>query len=99
MSSTDKIISNFLTELHSKRVSNLFEQLDVLVDHLEAVDDPDPSEMQIVDSVYQVLEHLRTLEAHLKRRVGDSPQLTGNKLQSLYDKASISIGTQAMFND
>jgi len=99
MSRTDKIISNFLTELHSKEVSSLFDHLDVLMDHLEVKDDPDPSELQIVNSVYQVLEHLRTLEAYLKRRVGDSPQLTGTKLQSLYDKAPISVGTQAMFND
>jgi len=99
MSRTDKIISNFLTELHSKDVSNLFDQLDVLTDHLEAKDDPDPSELQIVNSVYQVLEHLRTLESYLKRRVGDSPQLTGSKLQSLYDKAPISVGSQVMFND
>lgn len=99
MSRTDKIISNFLRELHSKEVGNLFEHLDVLMDHLETKDDPDPSELQIVNSVYEVLEHLRTLEAYLKRRVGDSPQLTGSKLQSLYDKAPIHIGTQAMFND
>jgi len=99
MSRTDKIISNFLTELHSKEVSTLFEHLDVLTDHLETIDDPDPSELQIVNSVYQVLENLRTLEAYLKRRVGESPQLTGNKLQSLYDKAPISVGTQAMFKD
>jgi len=99
MSRTDKIISNFLTELHSKEVSTLFEHLDVLTDQLETIDDPDPSELQIVNSVYQVLENLRTLEAYLKRRVGESPQLTGNKLQSLYDKAPISVGTQAMFKD
>ena len=99
MSRTDKIISNFLVELHSKEVTSLFEHLDVLMDHRETKNDPEPSELQIVNSVYQVLEHLRTLESYLKRRVGDGPQLTGTKLQSLYDKAPISVGTQAMFND
>ena len=98
MSRTDKIISNFLLELHSKGVQGLFEQLEVLVEHLETKIDPEPEELQIVNSVYQALEQLRTLEGFLKRRVGESPELTGNKLQSLYDKAPTNLGSQIMFD-
>ena len=98
MSRTEKIISNFLLELHSTKVQGLFEQLGVLLDHLEEKADPDPEELLIVNEVYQSLEHLRTLEGYLKKRTSESPELTGNKLQGLYDKAPTSVGTQIMFD-
>ena len=99
MSRTDTIIANFLRELHSKESQSLFEQLDLLLEYLEEKEDPDPDELQIVNSLYQTIEHLRTLEEYLKRRVADQPSLTGNKLQSLYDKASPYIGSQILFED
>ena len=98
MSRTDKIISNFLLELHSKPVQGLFEQLEVLLDHLENKGDPEPDELLMVNSIYQTLEHIRTLEEFLRSRASESPELTGNKLQNLYDKAPTSVGSQILFD-
>ncbi len=99
MSRTDKIISIFLMELHSEEVQGLFESLDVLLEHLEEKVDPDPEDLQIVNSAYQSLEKLRTLEGYLKQKVGSRPTLKGNKLQDLYDKAPSISGSQILFED
>ena len=98
MSRTDKIISNFLLELHSKEVQGLFEQLGVLLDHLEEKGDPEPDELLMVNSIYQTLEHLKTLEGFLKKRASESPELTGNKLQGLYEKTPTFVGSQILFD-
>jgi len=97
MSRTDKIISNFLMELHSEEVQGLFESLDVLLEHLENKVDPDPEDLQIVNSAYQSIEKLRTLEGYLKVRASNNPKLTGNKLQDLYDKAPSMSGSEILF--
>jgi len=99
MSRTDTIITNFLRELHSQESQSLFEHLDQLLNFLEEKEDPDPDELQIVNSLYRTLEQLRTLEEYLKRRVSNRPTLPGNKLQSLYDKSSTYVGSQILFED
>ncbi len=93
MSSTDKLMLNFLREINSNTVQEAFQSLDYLLDHLEKKDDPEPFEMHIVDSAYQALEKLKTLEGIMKNRLGDSDALEGNKLQRLYDKRSPSGGS------
>ena len=96
MSSTDKIISNFLLELHSDDVQSLFESLDTLLEHLENKSDPDPEEIQIVNSAYESLEKLKMLEGYLQLRIQGKTK--GNKLQELYDKASTHVGMQSLFD-
>ena len=99
MSRTDKLISNFLLELHSKPAQGLFEQLGVLLDHLEEKGDPDPDELLMVNSIYQALEHVKTLEEFLNKRVSENPELaSGTKLQNLYDKAPTNVGSQILFD-
>ena len=93
MSSTDKLMLRFLRELNSEKVQEAFSSLDVLLDHLERKNDPEPFEMHIVDSAYQALEKIKTLEGIMKRQISESHVLKGNKLQRLYDKAPTSIGT------
>ena len=56
MSSTDNLMLRFLREINSETVQEAFQSLDVLLDHLEKKDDPEPFEMHIVDSAYQALE-------------------------------------------
>lgn len=99
MPNSEKIISKFLTELHSKEASSLFESLNFLLEYLENKEDPDPAEMRIVEAAYQALEKLQTLEALLKQRASKSPTLTGSRLQDLYDKAPIHVGSQVLFKN
>ena len=99
MTTTSKIARQFLVELNSKDNQSLFQQLDFLLDHLENKEDPEPLEMQIVDMAYQALDRIKTLESILKNHVANSDLLPGDKLQNLYDKEPVYIGTQAMFKD
>lgn len=96
MSSTDKLMLNFLRELNSHEVQEAFQSLDFLLDHLEKKDDPEPFEMHIVDSAYQALERLKTLEGIMKNRIKESDVLKGNKLQNLYDRAT--TGSSVLFD-
>jgi len=96
---TDKIILKFLKELNSEEVKVTFEDLGVLLEHLENKNDPDPVEIQVVDVTYQLLEKLKTLEGILKHHITESNEvLSGNKLQNLYDKKATSVGSQVLFD-
>jgi len=88
----------FLRELNSNTVQEAFQSLDVLLDHLESKDDPEPFEMHIVDSAYQTLEKLKTLEGILNRQISESHSLPGSKLQNLYDKTPSSSGSSVLFD-
>jgi hypothetical protein len=79
-------------------VQEAFQSLDDLLDHLEEKDDPEPFEMHIVDSAYQALEKLKTLEGIMKNRITESNALKGSKLQKLYDKTPTSVGSQVLFD-
>ncbi len=93
MSSTDKLMLNFLREINSNTVQEAFQSLDFLLEHLEKKDDPEPFEMHIVDSAYQALEKLKTLEGIMKNRLAESHVLKGNNLQRLYDQRSSNGGS------
>jgi hypothetical protein len=88
MSLTTNLVFKFLRELDSQNVQSTFESLGVLLDHLETKNDPDPVDVQIVDTAYQALEKLKTLEGLLKGYVGNSSILKGNKLEKLYDQGN-----------
>jgi len=97
MSRTTKLAFKFLMELNSSDVQDTFDSLGVLLDHLESKNDPDPVELQMVDTAYQALEKLKTLEGLLKRHVGESNSITkGNQLQNLYEQAPTSIGSSVL---
>jgi hypothetical protein len=89
----------FLVELSSKDSQSLLQKLDFLLDHLENKEDPEPFEMHIVDVGYQALDRLKTLESILRKHAAESNLLTGDKLQNLYDKKPIDVGSQVMFSD
>jgi hypothetical protein len=97
MSRTTKLAFKFLRELNSSDVQDAFQSLDTLLEYLESKDDPDPVEVQMVDTAYQTLEKLKTLEGLLKIHIGEAHGITkGNKLQNLYDKAPTSIGSSIL---
>lgn len=99
MSQTTKLAFRFLRELNSKDVQTVFESLEVLLEYLESKDDPNPIEIQMVDTAYQALEKLKTLEGLMKHHIGKSNKITkGNVLEKLYDQSPTYVGSQAFFD-
>lgn len=98
MSSTDKLVMNFLGELHSNNSQEMFEKLAQLIEHLENKSDPEPTDVLMVDNIYQTLEKLKTLDSIMVNYVRESKSiLKGNKLQDLYDSTPIDVGSQVLF--
>jgi hypothetical protein len=95
MSTINNIIVRFLQELHSNEVQETFESLAVLLDHLENKEDPDPTELKIVEITYQTLEKLKYLDELLRKRVGKNSDFPGTRLQELYDRA---LETHTLFD-
>ncbi len=83
-------VIRFLNELNSNEVKGTFEFLENLLKELEDKIDPDPIEMEIVDSAYQTIEKLNVLENNLRKYVADKNQtLPGNRLNDLYESNAI----------
>ena len=79
-------VIRFLNELRSKEVKGAFEFLTTILEGLEEKIDPDPIEMEIVDSAYQAIEKLNILENNLNKYIADSNEtLPGNILNDLYE--------------
>lgn len=79
-------VIRFLNELNSKEVKSAFEFLSTILENLEEKVDPDPIEVEIVDSVYQAIEKLNLLENNMRKYVNDENKtLLGNKLNDLYE--------------
>jgi hypothetical protein len=88
---SDRLVFKFLRELNSREVQGSFQSLGTLLEFLENKEDPDPIEMQIVDTAYNLIEQLKLLEGYLKKYATESDELKGSKLQNLYDKSGSSV--------
>jgi hypothetical protein len=89
-----------LNELNSSGVRNLLDHLDVFLKYLEEKIDPDPIEIQIVDTAYQAIEKIQLLEAALRKYQAEGGQeLLGNKLDDLYSSEPKNTGTSRLFKD
>lgn len=83
-------VIRFLNELRSKEVKGAFEFLTTVLENLEEKIDPEPIEIEIVDSAYQAIEKLNLLENNLRKYVMVSNEiLPGNKLEDLYESETI----------
>ena len=83
-------VIRFLNELNSKEVKGTFEFLTSILEKLEDKIDPEPIEMEIVDSAYQAIEKLNMLENNLRKYVTDGNKtLPGNRLNDLYESGTI----------
>ena len=79
-------VIRFLNELNSKEVKGAFEFLSTILENLEEKNDPDPIEMEIVDSAYQAIEKLNLLENNLRKYANDkNSTLLGTTLNDLYE--------------
>jgi len=84
--SKNNLVVDFLNVINSESVQSGFSSLVNLLQELEVKNDPNPVEMEIVDSAYQVIEKLNILQSALTRYKSSDKLLTGNKLSSLYEK-------------
>jgi len=97
MSRTTKLAFKFLRELNSSDVQDTFTSLGTLLEYLEGKEDPDPAEIQMVDTAYQALEKLKTLEGMIKYHISESSEVAkGTKLQNLYDKTPTDVGSSIL---
>ena len=77
----------------------MFETLADLMEHLENVNDPEPTEMYLVENIYHFFEKLKTLENNLRSYIRESSdESPGNKLSMLYDR-TISSGSTILYED
>jgi len=91
MSHLDKLAFSFLSELRSDSVKNTFESLSNMLEALEIKNDPDPIELEMVDTSYQLIEKMNLLSELLKKYINENDVLLGDKIQSLYDSNAITL--------
>jgi len=98
MSKESKLAQRFLQSINEESTKSTFDSLSILIEQLENKVDPNPMEMNIVESLYHFIEKLKILEGNLKGYVKESNKnLPGNKLSSLYDKKE-GYGTSILFS-
>ena len=96
MSQINKITLKFLQELNSSK--EMIDTLNFLIKILENKTDPEPEEIQIVDSAYQFIEKLKSLESIIRIfQENNYESLPGTKLSKLYKTQSRATGTQSLF--
>ena len=79
----------FLEGLKTREVRDTFDHLKQLVETLEIKNDPESTEIRLVDSIYAFLEKLSLLENNLSSYFKENPRnLSGSKLSQLYDDIS-----------
>ena len=87
-----KMITNIVTEKN--------DSLDILINELESSVDPNPSELYLLDSLYQLREKILLTESRINNYIVNERKesLLGNKIDSLY-KSSRKSGTSVLFDD
>ena len=78
----------FLEGLHQNETKNTFEQLTGLIEILENKNDPDPTEVRLVNHIYAFIEKLNILEHNLKSYSKETSNVVGSKLSNLYENIS-----------
>lgn len=76
----------------SKDSGNIVEDLKRLIEDLENKNDPEPTEIKLLENLYHFLENLTIVTNNISSYVKNSRQnLSGTKLMSLYENTSHSI--------
>ena len=101
-STRDNVLGTRLSRKLLKEISSSIgktEALDTLIEILDSTNDPDPSELYLLESLYQLKEKIKIAESRIDSYLIKSrSSLSGNKLDDLY-KNKRSIGTSILFND
>jgi len=62
------------------------------MEELENKNDPDPAEVQLVESIYLFVEKMKIMEGAMKKYIVESRDtLPGNKLSALYEELNNEI--------
>jgi hypothetical protein len=62
------------------------------MEELENKNDPDPTEVQLVESIYLFIEKMKIMEGAIKKYIVQSRDtLPGNKLSALYEELNNEI--------
>ena len=86
MSRTQKLAERFINKLQREATQETFEILELLTEELENKNDPDPDEIQLIESIYLFIEKMKLMEGSIKKYVKESREsLPGNKLSALYE--------------
>ena len=90
---THKFAERFLNKLQRESTQETFEILELLMEELENKNDPDPAEVQLVESIYLFVEKMKLMEGAMKKYLVESrsDSLPGNKLSSLYEELNNEI--------
>lgn len=92
---SQRLIHILLNEVSS---SDLYERLNTTLDYLEEKNDPDPTELKIVESLNEAIEKLKMLESDIRNHLNKRKRHVGNKLTDLYDRKPTHVGTQNLFD-
>jgi len=99
MKDSGVLAQKFLGQLRSTDSREMFEQLATLVEFLENKNDPEPTEMYLVESIYHFFEKLKTLENNINSYVKESfGNFPGEQLTNLHS-ISESQGSSKIFDD
>ena len=94
--SVSNLAKMFLQEISKVKQE---ETLDSLIEVLESVVDPDPAELYLIESLYQLKEKMVLTESRLSSFVSNKRKtLDGDKLFDLYNNKN-SFGSSKLFND
>lgn len=92
---TSKLVKKFLQEMESSESAQL---LDNIIEELETKIDPDPTEIFLLETLYQFKEKMKITESKLSSYLIKSRDKTsGDKLSDLYDSIN-SIGSSTLFD-
>lgn len=88
-----KLMANFINEEKN-------ETLGILIETLETINDPNPSDLYLLDALYQLREKMLLAESRITNYIINEKKesLLGNKLDSLYN-SSRSKGSSVLFED
>jgi len=90
-----RLSKKFLKEIRG--TSSTIEVLDTMIGILETTEDPDPSELYLLESLYRLKENIVLVESRLQSYLVESRKsLPGNKLNDLYDEIEPN-GTSKLF--
>jgi mRNA-degrading endonuclease RelE of RelBE toxin-antitoxin system len=98
--SNNVILAKKILKESSKFISSeTSDSLNKLIESLEDKNDPDPSEVYLLESIYQYIEKLNLLESHLNKYIqkATASKVKGNKLSSLYENEN-KFGSSVLFD-
>jgi len=79
-------LRELLRTLNSQEFTEVLESIQLVLSNLEEKNDPERIEIEVVGDVSQLLEKIHILKSTLNQHLSKRKELTGDKLQGLYEK-------------